>query len=340
MDNPPSPAAATAANAPRRPRLRLLLAVAVAAAAAIWLALWGYFHLQREQARLRERIEQLSADLRAASEQAAQRQAELDKLAAEVATTRTNAAVLDGLVADLTRGRDELALLEVERLLTLAAHELQFSDDVPAALAALQAADARLARSETPRLTPLRQAIARDLQRLRAVPALDVNGVSLKLDQLARASEQWPLLAQVEAAAKPAGPRPPPVAAKPAEPGWWPRVLAWLEDEFGELIRIHKAPATDALLLTETQQQLLRQQFRLRLLTARLALLDRNDALYRAELSEAQALLARYFDGKSAAVAAAAAQLKQWAGASLRLDLPNLNDSVAALRAVRPVAPR
>ncbi|MFN7779327.1 MAG: uroporphyrinogen-III C-methyltransferase [Betaproteobacteria bacterium] len=333
MEKPPTPPVSP------KPRARAL-ALLVAGAAAVALAVWAYATVQREQARQRQQIEHLTAELRTAQEQAAQRQAALDKLAAEVADNRTNAAALDGLVADLTRGRDELVLLEVDRLLTLAAHELQFGDDVPAALAALQAADARLARSETPRLTPLRQAIARDLQRLRAVPAFDLNGVSLKLDQMARASDQWPLLAQVDAPAKSVTARTPAAAAGPDEPGGWPRVLAWLQAEFGDLIQIRRAAPAEALLLPAPQPQLVRQQCHLRLRAARLALLDRNDALYRAELAEAQSLLARYFDGKAPAAAAAAAQLKQWAGGSVRLDLPNLADSLGALRSLRPAAQR
>jgi uroporphyrin-3 C-methyltransferase len=79
----------------------------------------------------------------------------------------------------------------------------------------------------------------------------------------------------------------------------------------------------------------MRQQLRLRLLSARQALLARNDRLYRADLGEAQTLLNRYFDVRQRDTAAALASMKQLASAPLSVETPNVNDSVSAVRAVR-----
>ena len=94
----------------------------------------------------------------------------------------TQREALEQLYADLSRGRDEAALVEVERLITLGAQELQISGNVPTALAALQTADTRLARLESPRFLPLRRVLARDIERLRAAPAVDITGIALKID--------------------------------------------------------------------------------------------------------------------------------------------------------------
>jgi hypothetical protein len=91
----------------------------------------------------------------------------------------------------------------------------------------------------------------------------------------------------------------------------------------------------EALLLNGPQQQLVRHQLRLRLLDARQTLLMRSDRLYRADLAEAQALLSRYFDLRAPAAAAAQSQLKQLAGLPLSVDLPQVSDSLAALRSLR-----
>ena len=64
-------------------------------------------------------------------------------------------------------------------------------------------------------------------------------------------------------------------------------------------------------------------------------LFARNDKLYRADLGEAQALLARYFDVRQGAVVTAQSQLKQLAAAPLSVDVPQLTESVAALRGLR-----
>ena len=122
--------------------------------------------------------------------------------------------------------------------------------------------------------------------------------------------------------------------AKPASV--WERVRGWMADEFGDLVRIREIETPDALLLSGVQQQLVRNQFRLRLLDARQALLARNERVYRADLAEAQALLTRYFDVKGAAGGATLLQLRQLAQSALSVDVPTLDESLVAIRATRP----
>jgi uroporphyrinogen III methyltransferase/synthase len=130
----------------------------------------------------------------------------------------------------------------------------------------------------------------------------------------------------------PPSPAPPPTGA-------WEHVRAWLAQEFGDLVRIHEVETPAALLLSSSQQQLVRERLKLRLLSARQALLARNDRLFRSDLAEAQATIHRYFDARGAGPAAALAQLKQIAQNTLAIDVPTLNESLAALRAVRNAPP-
>jgi uroporphyrin-3 C-methyltransferase/uroporphyrinogen III methyltransferase/synthase len=286
--------------------------------------------LQQAAAAATETAMRADAEARAARQQAAVLEARL----AEIESQRE---ALEQLYADLSRGRDEAALVEVERLITLGAQELHISGSVPTALAALQTADTRLARLESPRFLPLRRVLARDIERLRAAPAVDITGIALKIDQLMAGSENWQLLAD----AKPAAPatatsRQDPPPPRPLD--WWERTLDSIQRELGEyrdLIRIRAVEAPDAMLLGPQTQLMIRQQLRLRLLNARQALLARNDRLYRADLAEAQALLNRYFDVRQRDTAAALASMKQLAAAPLSVETPNINDSVSAVRAVR-----
>ena len=191
---------------------------------------------------------------------------------------------------------------------------------------------------------PLRRALARDLERLRAVPAVDATGIALKLDQLIAGADVWPL-ANAPAAPPPpakAAPRPPlkkseadPEPAAAAPPSAWQTVRAWLAAEFGDLVRINEVGTPEALLLSAEQGKLVRGQLKLRLLGARLALLARNDRLYQADVDSAQTLLALYYDGRHAGVAAAAATLRQLRSTALSFDVPALADSQAAVRAAR-----
>lgn len=305
----------------------------------------GYLQLDRSSKALAARLQQLEADsaarVQAAEQQARQARDEVQKLDEEIERLRGQRTELDQLYQDLTRGRDDAALVEIERLITLAAQELQVTGNVATAVAALQAADARLARMDRPQLVNLRRAVTRDLERLRSAPAADITGLALKLDQIIATVDGWALLA--DPAPRAAAPAPAKTDAKalaptttPAHPPtFWEKTRAWLHDEFGDLVRVREVDTPEALLLTEAQQRLVRQQMRLRLLGARHALLTRNDKLFRADLAEAQALLTRYFDARQPAVSTAGNALRGMAQTPLSVEVPQIAETVAAVRAVR-----
>jgi uncharacterized protein HemX len=289
--------------------------------------------LQQAAALSAESAARADAEARAARQQSA-------VLESRLAELESQREALEQLYADLSRGRDEAVMVEAERLVMLAAQELQFSGNVPTALAALQTADARVARLESPRLLPLRRVLARDIERLKAAPAVDVTGIALKIDQLIAGVDAWPMVADAAGPATPAAapPKPARSAPPPRAEAWWERAWESLQRELGEyrdLIRIRTVDAPEPMLLTQQQQNLVRQQLRLRLLNARQALLGRNDRLYRADLAEAQALMTRFFDVRSREAAAALGSMKQLASAPLSVETPNVNDSVAAVRAAR-----
>jgi uncharacterized protein HemX len=287
-----------------------------------------------EQATLRatETANRADAEARSARERAA-------LLEARLAEEQGQREALEQLYADLSRGRDEAVLVEVERLVAMAGQELSISGNVATALAALQTADVRLARTDSARFLPLRRVIARDIERLKVAPGVDVTGMALRLDQLVAGVDVWPLLSDARPAPASAAPANAPEVHQPS-PGmrWWERWLERLQAELGEyrdLITLRRVETPDALLLLPQQQQLLRQQIKLRLLNARSALLMRNDRLFRADLVEAQALITRHVDTRQASVAAALAAVKQLGSTALSVDVPQINDSLAAVRSAR-----
>lgn len=329
------------AAAPPRARVPWLALIALALALAVGVLSYTQLaNVKRETAR---RLGELQQAVSAATETATRADAEARSarqqaavLESRLAEVESQREALEQLYSDLSRGRDEAVLVEVERLITLGAQELQVTGNVPTALAALQTADTRLARLESPRFLPLRRVLARDIERLKAAPTVDVTGIALKIDQLIAGADTWPLLsdASVPAAAAPAAR----LSQSPRQVEWWDRAWDAIQRELGEyrdLIRIRAVDSPDAMLLGQQQQALVRQQLRLRLLDARHALLARNDRLYRADLAEAQTLMNRYFDVRQRDAAAALASIKQLAAAPLSVETPNVNDSVSAVRAVR-----
>ena len=328
-------ASAPRARAPWLALLALLLALAIGVLSYTQLA-----KVKRETAR---RLGDVQLAVSAATETAARADAEARSarqqaavLESRLAEVESQREALEQLYADLSRGRDDAVLVEVERLITLGAQELQITGNVPTALAALQTADGRLARLESPRFLPLRRVLARDIERLRAAPTIDMTGIALKIDQLIAGSEGWPLLADANLTSPPTASARQPQPPRQVE--WWERTRDAVLRELGEyrdLIRIRIVDSPDAMLIGQQQQVLVRQQLRLRLLNARQALLGRNDRLYRADLAEAQTLMNRYFDVRQRDTAAALASMKQLVAAPLSVETPNINESVAAVRAVR-----
>jgi uncharacterized protein HemX len=287
--------------------------------------------LEQATTRNAETANRADAEARAARERAL-------VLEARLAEEQGQRESLEQLYTDLSRGRDEAVLVEVERLVAVASQELSVSGNLNTALAALQTADLRLARSDSARFLPLRRVIARDIERLKVAPSVDVAGMALKLDQIAAAVDTWPLLSD---ARPPGGAQPPPTAETTEPSPGTPRWERWLErlrselSDYRDLVRLRRVDTPEALLLVPQQQQLLRLQIKLRLLNARQALLMRNDRLFRTDLAEAQALVGRYVDVRQPNVAAAIATMKQLGSTALSVDVPQINDSLAAVRAAR-----
>lgn len=237
--------------------------------------------------------------------------------------------------AELRRLREEHVLAEVDELLTLAGSQLQVVHDPSAAISALASADARLARLARPQFFALREALARDIERLRKTAAVDVVGTAIRLDRLAQGRQgvdSWHLLADPTRQLAAPPPRPRPDTAPPGQLGWIGRELG---DTLRELVKIRTVGAPDSLLLPADQQPLVREHLRVRLLMVRQDALMRNQTLFRADLADCLAIINRYFDPSDPNVSVAIDQIKALSTAAIDVPMPTLDDSLAALRATR-----
>jgi uncharacterized protein HemX len=245
-----------------------------------------------------------------------------------IAELQTQQATLDAQYHDIAPSREDVLLTEVEQILSLASQQLALAANVPGAIAALQLADGRLAGTNRAQFTPLRSALARDMDRLRAVPAVDVPGIAVKLDRALVAIDTLPL-AQDERL-----PEPLPAEPRKADPAW----LAFLRstwDEMKAVVRIEVSDRPAAPLVAPGQQYFLRENLRLRLLSARVALLSRDESSFRADINAANAWLKKYFDTRAKPVQALQATLTQIGTTVMPADLPDINASLTALRTVK-----
>lgn len=109
--------------------------------------------------------------------------------------------------------------------------------------------------------------------------------------------------------------------------------LAWAE--IRSMIRIQRFDRAEPALLAPGQEFFLRENLKLRLLSARLALFSRDQWTYRNELSTAKHWLENYFLDDVPAVSAAASQLDELLASEIVIDLPDLRASQQALLGLR-----
>jgi len=318
------------------------LVVLAAIVAVLWYDTRGRIGAtQEELARRLRDIENASRDAQSLARQSQEglreAQAKLGALEQRLAESQNQQIALEALYQELARNRDEWQLAEIEQVLAIAQQQLQLSGNVRAALLALQLAESRLSRADRPQFLPVRRALTRDIERLKALPALDVPGLSLALDRMVASVDALPLAFEerVERAA-------PGKAADKAgadkvapEEGFFIRLGGEVWKELRQLVVVRKVESPEPPLLPPQQAYFLRENLKLRLLNARLALLTRDEAGYREDLRVAQAWIQRYFDARSKGGQAALAQLKQLSSASISFEPPSISDSLDAVRSFK-----
>ena len=318
-----------------------LLALLVALGAAGFAA-WQGLELQRKSSQLDsevasklDRIESIGSDSRKLSSEARdisqEVEARLGKLDARLVNIEAQRQAMESLYQDLAGSRDQWTIAEVEQILLVASQQLQLAANAKAALTALQAADARLAQSDRPQFTELRRVIEQDIERLKSSPLVDVTGIGLKLERVIDGVDALPLAMTVRPDADKADSE----AVSPG--GGWRGVLSEVWHNVSSLVRIQRVDSSVPPLLASDQTYFLRENLKLRLLSARLDLLARDQQAYRTDLEAARSWLERYFDTASPAVASSVSTLDELAKSDIVIQLPDVTASLNAVRRYRLV---
>lgn len=256
-------------------------------------------------------------------------QGKVGGLEAKLAESQSQLLSLDAMYQEIARNRDDRLLAEVDQTLTMGAQQLSLAGNVQAALSALETADGRLAASNRPQFLALRKAVARDMQKLKSLPMADVPGMALKLENIILAVDAMPMAFSAE-------PRPEAAKGTPAaKPGFWQELVRDVWNEMKQLVRVERLDRPDPGLLSTQHTFFLRENLKLRLLDARLALLQRDGKSFKEDMRQSRQWVERYFDVRSASAAAALASLDQLAKVDLTSEPPTLNESLTALRSLK-----
>lgn len=312
--------------------LVLVILLAVGVVVAGW---FGWQRLEQQQQRLaqvdtnREAVSALESRL----SEAEQARASVDEAVASVESEFSDYQsqvndTLDGVLDELNSQQqtDEREWLhaEVAYLLRLANQRLQLERDVGGAMALLETADKRLKEADNPALLPVRRAVADELAKLDAVPDVDRTGLYLSLNAQQEQLASLPLKQDVAEIAAEGSIESPPS-------GDWQQQLKRFGSELKDLVTVRRHDQALEALITPEQESYLRQNVRLVIEQAQLALLKEEPELYRASLDKAVTLIEGYYDTDRDSVQTSIARLTDMRGKTIRPELPDISGSQQAM---------
>ena len=272
----------------------------------------------------------------------------LSLLEARVAESSMQRSQLEDLIQQLARSRDENVLADVDAALRVALQQAAITGSAEPLLSTLRQSDERLARFNQPRLERVRRAVAQDLDRVRSAGVSDISALTIRLDEVVRQVDDLPLLSAAErrgsvrsasvAASAPQGAASGAASGATPGAGWtvelgeqWRQLFDRVWQETRSLIRVTRIDHPEAMLVAPEQSYFLRENLKLRLLNARLALLSRQFDTAQSDLRDVQSALERYFDRSTKRVANALELVRQVAAQARQVTVPRPDATLAAI---------
>ncbi|WP_157071818.1 uroporphyrinogen-III C-methyltransferase [Steroidobacter denitrificans] len=280
---------------------------------------------QQDRDALRTQFEALAEQERQAREDISRR---LDALDDTPRQLQDLAAAIETL-----RGRSEgperaWSRAEAMFLLELAQRRLTLERDIDTAIAALEAADSRLAALRDQSFAPVRQQIARELQSLRAVNWPDTTGLLARLtsaEEYAGTLSPRDMLAHDAQAHTHAQAR-----------GGLSRAWSIARESLAKLIVVRHVEDRDATVMTAQQRTLRRQHLQLLLFSARTAIARHDEAGYRNALVQARRWLEDFFDSNDLSVRTLLEEIQALEPVDIDPPLPDISASSRTLRRLTP----
>ena len=254
-------------------------------------------------------------------------QAELDRLNNGQKNNSDQILQMQKAYQELLKGRINWLVDEAESMLNTASQQLMLSGNLQGAVSVLEHIDSRLSRFEQPELIPVKQAISNDLAALKNRPYVDISATALRIDRLETGISGLPLV--LDGVLKP--------GAAPVEATnsgtWWENTWEKSLNALKGLVEVRHLDSNDAMLISPDQTYFIRENLRLRLLDARIALLQHNGEVYQSDLNNVEATVKQYFDSKSPATQSWLKELAELKALDVRMiSDDSLKASLSAVR--------
>lgn len=260
------------------------------------------------------------------------------------------------LVAE--RGSDLILLNDIEHLVTIAQQQLQLSGNVANAIISLETAQAQLSRVNKPEFASLQQTLNGDLDRLRTAATVDVSLLSGSLDELAGLVLQAPLLVPDQAVPAIESQLKNSITEKNnndtssivdttyESENWWQQLpaKAWqwsvetastIKYDLNQFVSVRRVDDASALLISPDQATRFRDNLRLRIMTAQLALMMGQSQVWHTETSAVLDAIQTRFDKDSSITRKAIKIARLVADAQIDVKIPTVNNTVNAINAIR-----
>mgnify|MGYP001502734221 CR=1 FL=1 len=211
-------------------------------------------------------------------------------------------------------------------LTRLAGQRLLVARDVDAALALLEQADTLLRDTGEPKLEGVRLAIARDRAALAAVPRVDQVGLYATLSGLIDQVDKLQLEFEAPAAAA--------ELAVPPDAGWWSQATVGWHAALAKLsdhLIVRRRSDEIAQLMTPEWAALARQNIRMLIEQAQIAMLSANQLLFERSLQRASGFVALFAEQDAERVTSIVQTLDALGGETIAPELPELIETRSLL---------
>lgn len=347
----PAPASAHPPAAPGWTWLSLLIgSVGLGTLALLWNKVSGMQELLAQQTSQASAQAVESRTLaKEAQEQVLAANTRVTVLEARMAEVSLQRGQLEELVRSLSRSQEDTLALDLEAAMRLAVQQAQLTGSTEPLIASLKSASKRIENSAQPRLVAVQQAMERDLERLLQTPTLDAASLLTRLDDVLRQiddlplqngtpqppAERVPVRQAGEGAAAQAEEGADAAATGPTQWAWWraraQQLWEGVRSQTHDVLRISRISSPETALLAPEQGLFLRENLKLQLLNARLALLARQHDAARANLSTSQEHIDKYFAAEAQRTHHVQQTLAQLQEQLRTAQQPNLQDTFAAL---------
>lgn len=228
----------------------------------------------------------------------------------------------------LGKTRGDWLIADAEYLLSTASERLHLIGDVDTTRAALEAADQRLRESGDAAVFKVREQIAKDIAALNRVKVPDIIGIYSAIQTQAGQINELTLYLPYAGKTQ----TPPKAPEKPADETLEEKdLIGSALSELEEIVTIRHTEQPIEAILTQEEAQFIKEQLRLKLEMAKVALVQHNEALYQASLTDAKNWIEQHFMQNTEAKNFIA-ELDRMKGIQIHSQFPDISQSLKMLR--------